>query len=87
MLVPISFGPPAVFVLIPPAVLLAPTAFSRRVQFATFVIGLAAVASMVLDGLMEIMLSMSHPALAAVDILRVKPRKSCKDKHCHQDRA
>jgi hypothetical protein len=42
---------------------------------------------MALDGLMEIMLSMSHPALAAVDIFRVKARKSCKDKHCCQDRA
>jgi hypothetical protein len=87
MLVPISFGPPAVFVLIPPAVLLAPATFSHRVQFATFMIGLAAVASMALDGLVEIMLGMSHPALAAVDVFRVKSGSGSKEKDCCQQRS
>jgi hypothetical protein len=87
MLVPIVFRPPAVFVLIPPAVLLAPATFSRRVQFTTFVIGLPAVASMALDGLVEIMLGMSHPALAAVDVFRVKAGSGSKEKGCCQQRS
>ena len=71
MLVPIAFGAPAVFVLIPPAVLLAPATFSRIAQFTALVICLPAVATMPLDGLVEFMLGVGDPALAAVDLFRV----------------
>lgn len=85
--VPIAFGAPAVFVLIPPAVPLPPATFSRGVQFTPLVICLPAVAAMSLHGLVEFMLGMSNPALTAVDVLGVKRGKSRKEKDCCQDRA
>jgi hypothetical protein len=75
-LVPVTLGAPAVFVLVPPAMLLAPATLSRRVQLATLVIGLAAVAAMALDGLVEFVLGVSDAALAAVDIVRLQSRHS-----------
>ena len=87
MLVPIVFGAPAVFVLIPPAVLFAPATFSCRMQFTTFVLGLAAVAPVSLDCIVEFMLGVSHPPLAAVDVLRVKPGSGSKEKDCCQQRS
>jgi hypothetical protein len=72
VLVPIAVGPPAVLVFIPPAMLLAPASFSRRTKFAAFVIGLPAVAPMLLDGLVEFMIGMSHAALATVDVFCLK---------------
>jgi hypothetical protein len=72
VLVPIAFRAPAVLVLIPPAMLLTPATLARCAQFATLVIGLPAVASMSLDGLVEVMLGVSDSAMAAVDVLCVK---------------
>jgi hypothetical protein len=67
-LVPITFRVPAVLVFIPPSVTLAPAALSCRMQFATLVIRLPAVPSVVLDGFVQFMLSMLHAALAPVDV-------------------
>ena len=69
VLVPVAFGAPAVLVFIPPAMLLAPATLARCVQFATLVVGLPAVASMSLDGLVECMLGVNDSALAAVEYL------------------
>jgi hypothetical protein len=74
VVVPVAFGAPAVFVLIPPAVPLAPAAFSRVAQFTALVICLPAVATMSLDGLVEFMLGVRDPALAAVNVFCVKSR-------------
>lgn len=84
MLVPIVFGAPAMFVLIPPAMLFAPATFSCRMQFTTFVLGLAAVAPVSLDCIVEFMLGVSHPTLAAVDVLRMKAGRGRKEKDSGQ---
>ena len=80
MLVPVVLGAPAVLVLIPPAMLLAPATLARFVKFTTLVICLAAVASMFLDGLVEFVIRMRDPALTAVDVFGVKPRRSAEEK-------
>jgi hypothetical protein len=53
--VPVALGAPAVFVFVPPLMEFAPAMLAGLAQFATFVIGLAAVASVFLDGLVEFM--------------------------------
>jgi hypothetical protein len=67
-LVPITCRVPTVLVFIPPSVTLAPAALPCRMQFATLVIRLPAVPSVVLDGFVQVMLSMLHAALAPVDV-------------------
>jgi hypothetical protein len=84
--VPIALGVPAVFVLVPPAMLFAPATLARGVQFAAFVIGLAAVASVMFNGFVELVLLMGDAALAAVGVLRVKPRRR-EHEDCCQDRS
>jgi len=72
--VPIAFSAPAVFMFIPPAMLLGPAAFPGLVQLTTFMLGFAAVASMATDGLVVLMLRVLDTPLAAIDIIRVKAR-------------
>jgi hypothetical protein len=56
------------------------------VQFATLVIGLPAVSSVALDGLVEFMLGMSYSPLAAVNVFCVNAR--CRgEQGCGQDGA
>jgi hypothetical protein len=74
VLVPITFRAPAVLVFIPPPVTLPPAALSCRVQFATLVVGLPALPSVVLDGFVQIMLRMLHAALAPVDVFCMQAR-------------
>ena len=74
--VPVVVGVPAVFVLVPPAVMFAPATFAGFVQFVALVIGLTAVASMALDGAMELMFLVGDAALAAVDFIGVQPWRS-----------
>jgi len=73
VLVPITLGAPAVLVLVPPPMPLAPATLSSGVQFTAFVVRLGAVASMLLDGLVKLMLGMSHPPLTPVVIFSVNP--------------
>ena len=86
-LVPIAVGVPAVVVFIPPAMLLAPAALSRIVQFTPLLICLLAVASMFLDCLVEFMLGVSDPALTPVDVFGVKSWRCAEEKDGAQDRA
>src|SRR5438552_1622352 len=72
MIVPIAFLVPAMFVFFPPVVPLAPTPLSRSVQFTSLVICLSAVAPMVLNSFVEIMLCMLDALLAPVGVFRVK---------------
>jgi hypothetical protein len=74
VLVPIAFGVPAMFVFIPPAVLLAPASFAHCLQLTTFVIGALAVASVFFNGAVKFMLFVNDPALASVDIFCMKLR-------------
>jgi hypothetical protein len=87
MLVPVVLGAPAVVVFVPPAMLLAPATLARFVKFAALVLRLAAVASMFLDGLVEFVVRMRDPALTAVDVFGVKPRRCAEEKDCAQERA
>lgn len=86
VLVPVAFGAPPVLVFIPPAMALPPATFACLVQFTTLVLGLPAVASMSLDGLVEFMLRMSDSALAAVYVFRMKARHRGEEQGCGQDR-
>jgi hypothetical protein len=87
VLVPITFGAPAVLVLVPPAMLLTPATLSRFVQFAPLVISLPAVPSVSLDGLVKFMLSVSNSPLAAVNVFCVHAWRSGKQQGCGQERA
>ena len=75
VLVPIAFLVPAVLVFIPPLMALAPAMFPCRVQFTTLVICLSAVAPVFFDCFVEFMLRVDDPALASVDIFRLKARQ------------
>jgi hypothetical protein len=87
VLVPVAFGAPAVLVFIPPAMLLTPATLARFMQFTTFALGLPAVASVSLNGLVKFMLSVSDSALAAVDVFCVEPWRCGEEQGCGQDRA
>ena len=87
VLVPVAVSVPAVFVFIPPAVTFTPATLPGLVQFTALVVCLSAVASMFLDGLVEFMVGMRDPALAAVDVFGVKPRHCAEEKDCAQERA
>ena len=69
MVVPVLLGMPALVVFVPPAMVPTPAAFTRRLQFAALVIGLLAVAAVVLDGLMQIVLGVLEAMLALLDTL------------------
>jgi hypothetical protein len=74
VLVPIPVRAPAVFVFVPPPMLFAPATLARLVQFATLMIGLRAMASVTLNGLVQFMLGVRDAALAAVHIFCVQAR-------------
>jgi hypothetical protein len=66
VIIPITVGVPAVAVLIPPAMVLAPAALSRFVQFVPRVIRLPAVPAVILDSFMQSMVRLGNPPLASV---------------------
>ncbi len=72
VLVPIAVLVPAVLVFIPPLMPLTPATFARLVQFTTLVICLFAVASMFLDGFVELMVRVSDSALTPVLVFCVE---------------
>jgi hypothetical protein len=84
VLVPVALGVPAVFMFVPPPVTFAPATLARGVQFTALVIGLGAVTSMSLDGLVKIMLGMSDPALAAVVVFGMKTWDCGEQQSCGQ---
>ena len=75
-IVPVVFFTPATLVLVPPAMMFAPAAFARFVQFAALVLGLAAVAAVALDGFMQFMILMSNAPLASLHALSLRARPS-----------
>jgi len=74
--VPVVLFMPAVLVLIPPAMMFAPAPFARLVQFAALVVGLAAVAAVVLNGFMQFMIRMRNALLASLHALSLRARAS-----------
>jgi hypothetical protein len=86
VLVPIALGVPAVLVFIPPTMPFTPAMLSCAMQLATLVICLSAVASMLLNCLVEFMVRVSDAALTPVDVFRVKSRRCAEEKDCAQDR-
>jgi hypothetical protein len=61
---------------------LTPATLSRCVQFATLVIGLPAVPSVPLDGLVEFVLGMSNSPLAPVNVFCVNAWRSGNQQGC-----
>ena len=80
--VPIVFGAPAMLVFIPPPVLLAPATFAGFVQLAALMISLSAVASVLLDGLVKLMLGMLDAPLASVGIFGMSTRHCGEPQSC-----
>lgn len=74
-IVPVTFFVPAMLVFVPPAMMLAPATLARFMQFAAFVIGLAAAPSVAFDGLVEYMFCVPDPPLAAVTAFGVRARR------------
>jgi hypothetical protein len=72
VLVPIAFCVPAVLVLIPPPMALTPATIAHLVQFATLVICPLAVASVLLDCIVEFMLGVRDPTLTSVEVFCAK---------------
>jgi pilus assembly protein TadC len=66
VLIPIAFFVPAVFVFIPPFLVLAPAALACVVQFAALVIGPPTVAPVSSDGLMKFVFVVNDPTLAVL---------------------
>jgi hypothetical protein len=63
-IVPVVFLVPTVFVFVPPAVVLAPAAFTGFAQFATLMVCLTTIAPVVFDRFVQIVLGVLDPALA-----------------------
>ena len=86
VLVPVAICAPAVFVFIPPPMLLTPATLARIMQFSALVICLVAVASVFLDCFVEFMLGVSDPALTSVLVFRLHAgRCSAKQKRCESE--
>jgi hypothetical protein len=86
VLVPVAICAPAVFVFIPPPMLLTPATLARIMQFTTLVICLVAVASVFLDCLVEFMFGVSDPALTPVLVFCLHAgRCSAKQKRCESE--
>ncbi len=82
MVVPIALRMPAMLAFVPPLVTFPPATLPRLVQFSPLVLCFPAIASMLLDSLMDFVLRVSDPALAPVVAFRVKPRR-CSEKQNH----
>ena len=74
--IPVALGVPAVFVLVPPAVMLTPAAFADFMQLAALMIGLSAIAAVVLNGFVQIVLRMLDAAMALFFTFGVRARHS-----------
>ena len=78
--VPVAFLMPAPLVLIPPPMMLAPASFPRFPQLASFVIRLPAMAPVMLNRFMQVVLGVLDPSLAPlIDFLarlRERSRRS-----------
>jgi hypothetical protein len=70
--VPVALRAPAMLVLVPPLMTLSPAALASLMQFAALVICLGAVSPVFLDGLVQLMLGVSHPPLASIVIFGLK---------------
>jgi hypothetical protein len=84
VLVPIALGVPAVFVLVPPAVIFVPAALANRVERMTLVVSLRAVASISLDAFVENMLAVNDAVSAAIVVLGMKARPGGEKQSGHE---
>jgi len=66
VLVPIMFRAPPMFVFVPPAVTVLPAVFTGFMQFVTPVFSLLAVAAVVLDGFVQLVVCVSDSLLTIV---------------------
>jgi hypothetical protein len=72
VLVPVAFRVPAVLMFIPPSMPLTPATLTDLVQFTTFVIRPLAVASVLLDCIVEFVLGVRDPTLTSVEVFCAK---------------
>jgi hypothetical protein len=82
VLVPVALGVPAVLVFVPPLVTFPPAPLPRLAQFSTLMLGLLAITSMPLDGLVELMIRVGNPALTPVLVFCMKSGP-CSEKQSH----
>ena len=66
VVVPVAVGAPPMTVFVPPTMTAAPAIFARFVQLLASVIGLPAVAAMMLDSFVEFVIRFRDTALAIV---------------------
>jgi len=90
-IVPVMLFAPAMLVFIPPAMMFAPAAFAGFMQFVTLVISLWAVAAVMFDGFVQLMIGVRDAALTLLLGFGVRPghggeqKKSRKhdERHAH----
>jgi hypothetical protein len=66
VVIPVTLGAPTMLVFIPPATIVAPTIVARLAQFASRVICLAAVATVVFNSFVKMMIRLGDAMLAIV---------------------
>jgi hypothetical protein len=66
VVIPVALGAPTMLVFIPPATIVAPTVVARLAQFASRVICLAAVATVVFNSFVKMMIGLRDSFLATV---------------------
>jgi hypothetical protein len=86
VIVPVSFGMPAVLVLIPPLVALTPASFPCSAQLATLVFGALALGAVSFYGTVQIVLGADDPSLATVVIFCMKLRNGGEQQNPSNDR-
>jgi hypothetical protein len=82
VLVPVVLGVPAVLVFVPPLVARAPAALARNVQFATLMICLPTVASVVFNGFVQVVFGVPDTPLAPVGVFCMKTRRCGEEENC-----
>jgi len=82
VIIPIAVGVPTMLVFIPPAMIVGVTRFAGFVQFVARIVGLPAVASMMLNGFVKTMIRLGHTALAIVIGAQTRSARE-KQKTCH----
>ena len=85
MIVPVTFGTPALRIFVPPFVFRVPTMLSGFLKFVACVIRLLALAAMMLNGFVKIVICLGNSLLAIVVICR-STRRPCEQEQTGYDR-
>jgi len=85
VIVPVALGVPTMLVLIPPAVTVVPAVVARFAQFVPGFVGLLALASMMLDGVMKMVIRPGNSLLAIV-VIGAQARRAGEEQESRQRR-